>query len=205
MIEILVADLSPVRPVRRSIGALWVGSAIALCTAIVAASFGLRDDIIALQPANIVAFRSLALILVGAATLVTALSSARPGVGGRSREWIWAMVAATLPAWALWGAIGGDAGWDHVISNSVPWCLGISLACAAIIGSVTTLWLRRGAVTEPERVAWFVGLSAGACGTFAYNLTCPSTSVYYAGLWYTVAVTISAVSARIILPRLLRW
>ncbi len=206
VIEILIADLAPVQPIQPSTGALWIGTAIAACTAIVAASFGVRADILALQPANIVLYRSLALIVVGIATCAAAISSARPGVGGRSREWIWAMLAASsVPILALWGASQGNAAWGYVISNSVPRCLGVSLACAAIIGGITTLWLRRGAVTEPERTAWLIGISAGASGTFAYNLTCPSTTVYYAGLWYTLAVGISAVAARIILPRFLRW
>jgi hypothetical protein len=92
-----------------------------------------------------------------------------------------------------------------VLGDSVPWCFGISLSAATIIGGTMTLWLRRGAVTEPERAGLLTGLAAGAIGTFAYNLTCPSGSVYYAGLWYSLTVLLCGGFGRMLLPRLLRW
>ncbi len=205
LLDQLVADLAPVRVLRPSQGGALVIASSALCVAAVAGLWGLRGDIMALAPTDIVLIRSAALLLLGAAALVAALTSARPGVGQRS-GWLWALLAAaTLPAAALWGAATGNAQLSDVISASVPWCFGISLSTATLIGAVITGWLRRGAVTEPVRAAWLTGVAAGAFGTFAYSLHCPSSTIYYAGLWYTAAVAISAVTARLVLPRLLRW
>jgi hypothetical protein len=39
----------------------------------------------------------------------------------------------------------------------------------------------------------------------AYSLTCPSNSIAYAGLWYSLAVLGTAVICRLAVPRLLRW
>ncbi len=202
----LVADLTPVRVQRPRHGGVLAIASAALCVAAVATLWGLRADVTALAPSGIVLIRSAALLLLGAATVTAALVSARPGVGGRAHGWPWALLAAaTLPAAALWGALNGDARASDVISSSVPWCFGISLSGAAVIAATITAWLRRGAVTEPVRAAWLTGIAAGAFGTFAYSLHCPSTTIYYTGLWYTATVAISAVVARVVLPRLLRW
>jgi hypothetical protein len=206
LIDTLVADLMPVRRVSQRDGAVLTLATAALCTIIVAALFGLRADVSAFSPATIVIARSAALLLLGTAAGVAALAAARPEVGRHNSGWIWAaLAAAAFPALALWGALTGDARLGHVLSDSVPWCFGISLSSAGMIGAAMTVWLRRGAVTQPERAGLLTGLAAGAFGTFAYNLTCPSGTVYYAGLWYSATVLISAVLGRLLLPRLLRW
>jgi hypothetical protein len=206
LLDDLVADLSPVRLIRPRQGGLLVVAAVTLCATAVAALWGFRSDVVALAPANIVILRSAALLLVGTATLAAALISARPGVGGRAQGWQWAVLAAgAIPVAALWGALHGEARLTDVMSNSVPWCFAISLSSAAVIATTITAWLRRGAVTEPNRAAWLTGIAAGALGTFAYNLHCPSSTIFYTGLWYTLTVMISAVASRLILPRLLRW
>jgi hypothetical protein len=206
LIDSLIADLGPVSRLDMRHGALLTLAVAAFCTAIVAAIFGVRADVSALSPAAIVVARSAALLLLGAATAIAAVGAARPEVGRHSGGWLWAaFAAAAIPALALWGTLTGDARLGQVMSDSVPWCFGISLSSAALIGTAMTLWLRRGAVTEPERAGLLTGLAAGALGTFAYNLTCPSGSVYYAGLWYSLTVLVSAGLGRLLLPRFLRW
>lgn len=206
LIDSLVADLSPVRAIRQRDGGLLVLASVALCVVTVIALFGLRTDIVAFAPSGIVIARTAALLLVGIAATAAALTAVRPGVGNRSHGWLWALVAAAaLPAAAVLGALNGEARIGNVVSSSVPWCFAVSLSAAALIGGAMTRWLRTGAVTEPKRAAWLVGLAAGAFGTFAYSLYCPSSSIYYAGLWYTLSVGVSAVAGRCIVPGLLRW
>jgi hypothetical protein len=206
LLDELVADLAPVRVFRPVVGAMLAGSATLICTLAVGLLWDLRDDVVAFTPASIVLLRGAALLLVGTATLAAALISARPGVGGRAQGWQWAaLAAATIPAAALWGALNGEARLSDVMSDSVPWCFGISLTSAAVIAATITLWLRRGAVTEPTRAAWLTGLAAGAFGTFVYSLHCPSSTIFYTGLWYTATVCVSALAGRLCLPRLLRW
>ncbi|MBU6207998.1 MAG: DUF1109 family protein, partial [Alphaproteobacteria bacterium] len=55
------------------------------------------------------------------------------------------------------------------------------------------------------RAGWLVGLASGSFGTFAYSLNCPSNSIYYIGLIYSLAVGVCAVTGRLIVPRIIRW
>ena len=131
------------------------------------------------------------------------------GCGAHSSRdgWRWALAAALLfPATSLALVLGGTPFPDGVLhASSAPWCLGISLASALTIGSMLTAWLRRGAVTELNRAGWLTGLAAGGLGTFVYNLGCARNSVHYVALWYGLAVGISAVAGRLLVPRALRW
>jgi hypothetical protein len=206
LIDALTADLAPVRLWSLRDGLLLILFAALLCVAVVAATFGVRADVVAFSPAAIVVARSAALLLLGIATAIAALAAARPEVGRHGGGWVWAaLAAAAIPALALWGALTGEARLDQIVSDSVPWCFGISLSSALLIGTAMTLWLRRGAVTQPERAGLLTGLAAGALGTFAYNLNCPSDSVYYAGLWYSLTVLLSGGLGWLLLPRFLRW
>ncbi len=205
-IDNLVADLAPVKAIRPRDGVVLVAAASIVCIMLVALLFGMRADVMSLNPAPLLLARSAALLLVGTATTAAALAACRPGVGARSTGWGWALgAAALLPIMALVGALRGEAHLAEVMTRSVLWCFGISLTSAGAIAGVMTLWLRRGAVTEPQRTAWLIGLAAGAFGTFSYNLHCPSSTLSYAGLWYPLAVLVSAGLARLIVPPLLRW
>lgn len=73
------------------------------------------------------------------------------------------------------------------------------------MGCALALWLRRGAVIDLARAGWLVGLAAGAFGTLAYCLHCPSASIHYIALWYSLAAALCAVVGRLSVPRLLRW
>ncbi|KPP92923.1 hypothetical protein SAMN04515621_2730 [Erythrobacter sp. HL-111] len=206
-IDDLVADLAPVRRVRKRTGLLLVAAATLLAFAVTAPLFGLRPDLVALEPAEIVLLRSGTLLLMGAAAALAVTASASPGVGSRREGWRWALGAALLfPVTSLALTLGGAPFPVAILTaGSVPYCLGISLSSALAIGGVLTLWLRRGAVTERRRAGWLTGLAAGALGTFVYNLGCPSDSVHYVALWYGLAVASAAFLGRLAVPRMLRW
>lgn len=203
-IDALVADLVPVRRVSPRDGMLiTLGLAVVVVT-VVTLLFGLRDDIAAGHPAPIVVLRSGALLLLGFAAALAATESAQPAVGAESNGWPWALGAALL--------FPVSATILVIYEGALPYsdfgglnCLGISLASALVVGAGLTSWLRPGASVAPERVGWLVGLAAGAFGTFAYSCHCPSESIYYIGLWYSLAVAISAALGRLIVPRLIRW
>jgi len=206
-IDRLVADLKPVRRLSPAGGFLIVGLATLAAVGATALGFGLRPDVAALRPAEIVLLRSGALLLIGLATAAAVIASARPGVGARQEGWRWALAAGALfPATSLLLSLGGSGFPAYVLTaESVPYCLGISLTSALVIGAGLIGWLRCGAVTELARAGWLTGLAAGAFGTFAYNLYCPSMTVHYAAIWYVVTVGASAALGRLIVPRLLRW
>lgn len=206
-IEDLVADLQPVRRQSARVGFLLIAGGMVVALLATGFGFGFRPDVLALRPAEIVLLRSGALLLVGLASAVAVIASARPGVGSRREGWRWALAAAALfPLTSLALTLSGQAFPTWILtSRSAAYCVGISLAAALVIGAPLVLWLRRGAVTERTRAGWLTGLTAGALGVFVYSLACPSTTIHYAAVWYTLTVAAAALLGRLIVPRLLRW
>ncbi|WP_066550183.1 MULTISPECIES: DUF1109 domain-containing protein [unclassified Sphingomonas] len=206
-IDDLVADLRPVRRTSPRVGMIvTLGGTLAaiVATALVT---GLRYDIVMLQPAELVLVRSGLLLLIGLAAMATVVGSARPEIGGRRDGWRWTLLAgALLPlASATTMLRTGTMPVNEIAGPDVIVCFAVSLASALLIGGGLIAWLRRGAVTDAARAGWLVGLAAGALGTFAYNLHCPSNSVHFAAIWYTLAVAVSAGIGRLVGPQLLRW
>ena len=210
-IESLVADLAPVRRVRARSGLMAVLGATALAILAVFTMFGFRPDIVAGEPHPMVMMRGGMLALLGLAATVAAIAAARPAVGQGQNGWLWALAAAALaPITAIvlfvWHMMSGlPFGTGAMDFHYAPYCVGTSLSSALLIGAALTLWLRGGAPTALNRAGWLVGLAAGGFGTFAYSLHCPSESIYYIGLWYTVSVTLCATIGRLIVPPLIRW
>lgn len=207
LLDRLAGDLQPVRRIDPKSGWLIAAVGTAVAVAVVAAEFGLRDDVMAGEPLGIVMLRAGALLLLGFAALAAVVDSARPRVGRRSSSgWKWALAgAAMFPVVALMVTMSKGMPMDDIMSESAPYCLGISFFSALAIGGAVTAWLRRGAVTVLERTGWLTGLAAGAFGTFAYSLHCPSATITYIGLWYTLAIMLCAVVGRVLVPRVLRW
>lgn len=206
-IDALVADLSPVRRLSGVRAAALLTGMTGAAVFVTAAVVGLRSDVMMLRPSEIVVLRSAALLLLGIAAASAVIASARPSIGGRRGEWRWALATAALfPAASLLLTLNsGTIPTDALFGANPLACLTISIAAALAIGGSLVGWLRRGAVTELTRGGWLVGLAAGALGTFAYSLHCPSTSVHYIGAWYSLAIAISAGIGRLTVPSLLRW
>ena len=203
----LVADLAPVRRVSPlHAWALALGGT-ALAIAAIAMRYGLRADIAAGHPAGLVMLRGGILLLLGCAALAAVIAAARPGVGMASHGWRWALGAALLfPAVTVLLALSeGAMPAEELASANGPWCLGLGGGSGLAIGAALTLWLRQGAPVALSRVGWLTGLAAGAFGTFAYSLHCPSESVAYVGIWYVAAIGLCSAAGRLFVPRLVRW
>lgn len=210
-IDALVAELKPIRRVRPVEGLALVGGSLALVALTVILYYGLRPDILSGGPHPLVVIRSGMLALLGTATAVAATAAARPAVGQGQDGWVWALAAAALlPVAAvilfiyhtLTGTPFPPGAFNFTYAS---WCLGIGCGGALLIGSVLTLWLRKGAATALNRAGWLVGIASGSFGAFSYSLHCLSNSIYYVGLFYTAVVAISAVAGRLAVPRLIRW
>lgn len=206
-IDALVADLQPIKPVVPRDGMMITLGLTAVALAIIVARYGLRPDIAAGHPAPLVVLRSGALLLLGFAAALAATAAARPAVGPVNNGWLWALGAALLfPVSAVIVILFDGAVPSREIMRPMPlYCLAISVAAAGVIGAGLTWWLRRGAVVQLSRTGWLVGLAGGAFGTFAYSCHCPTVSLPYIGLWYTLAVALSAGLGRLLVPRLIRW
>ncbi len=206
-IDALVAELAPVRPLAPREAWYGVAGATAVAVTLIAATFGLRNDVLAGTPDPIVMIRAGILLLLGIASTIAVTTSARPAIGQTSDGWRWALAAAALfPLTSMGLALNAGAFPMAIVkASSGPYCLGLSGLSAVLIGGPLVAWLRRGAPTAIYRASWLTGLAAGSFGTFAYSLHCPSDTVHYIGLWYTLAIGLVACLARLIVPRLIRW
>jgi hypothetical protein len=169
--------------------------------------FGLRDDVTTGHAQPIVILRGGVLLVLGMSALAAVIASARPSVGQISNGWRWALgMAALFPVTSLILMLGdGALPLGTFSADSARYCIGISLSSAILIGAAVVSWLRMGAPTDLPRVGWLTGLAAGSFGTFAYALHCPSATVHYIGIWYTLAIGLCAVLGRITVPHFVRW
>ncbi len=210
-IDALVANLKPVRRIKPGQGLALVVGAAGLVTLAVILKYGARADIVAGSPHPMVVIRGGMLVLLGTATALAATAAARPAVRQGQDGWLWALAAAALlPLTAIilyfyHVATGAPFEADALDFRYAPWCLELGLSGALVLGGVLTAWLRRGAPTALDRAGWLVGIASGSFGAFAYSLHCPSNSIFYVGIFYTAVVAISAVMARLVVPRLIRW
>jgi hypothetical protein len=194
-LQMLVDDLQPVRPMnwRRAMIAPLVLAAI--CMVLIGTLAGFRADLMAGNPHPIFLLRGGLLLLL-----------ASPGVGNHGHGWKIALAAALLvPFAALVLTLTGQPVDAFAYARSGMECLGYSMATAIVTATPMVLWLRKGAPVSPERAGWLTGLAAGGLGAFAYGFHCPFNSLVYIGIWYGLAVAVSAVAARLIVPRLIRW
>jgi hypothetical protein len=207
----LVNDLVPVRVIKRRDTLLLVAGATFVASVIVALTYGMRSDVLAGNPHPIVIIRAGLLLLLGLATTLAVAAVARPSVGKPQNGWMWALAAAAVLPFAavckfvyLYAA-GQSLDTFMLDFEFGPRCLMISSLSALWIASFMTWWLRRGAPIALNRAGWLVGIAAGSFGTFSFNVYCNSVSIFYIGLWYSLAVTICAIAGRLIVPRLIRW
>ncbi|WP_373487219.1 NrsF family protein [Blastomonas sp.] len=211
-VSVLADDIAPVTPMRLRTGLMLTALMSIIATVAVALAMGVREDVAALSPDRMFMIRAGALLMIGVAAAVAALSTATPRIGRPTpKAWKWAlMLAGLLPLGALISLLNAPSHDAQSLQAKLDpqyglECLRISALCALGIAAVMVLWLRRGAPTSPERTAWLIGLAAGAFGASAYSVYCPATTLVYIGTWYSLAVAMCAVAGRIILPPLLRW
>jgi hypothetical protein len=206
LIKLLVAEHQHVRPFSAKPG--WAFAAVGVCVAAFAThlAFGFRADLLAGAPHDIVVIRGAVLLVLGIAALAATVSMARPGVGNHADGWLWvALVAALFPLYALLSALTGQFPVGVIYASSGIRCLWASGAIGIVIASGLVIWLRTAAPVRPKRLGWSVGIASGSLATLAYSFACPSNSIAYAGLWYTLAVLGTAVLCRLAVPRLLHW
>jgi hypothetical protein len=205
-IQQLVDDLEPVRSLRpkQSMAAsLIITGAILL---LITLWLGPREDMMAGKPDSMFLLRGGILLLLGLANGYAAIAMASPSVGRQGSGWQIALAAAALfPLAALIVAMSAGPADAMAATQTGLQCLRMSVMGGLATAVPMVLHLRRGAPTSPERAGWLIGIASGGLGAFAYGFHCPFNSIIYIGLWYTLAVGISAVIGRLVVPRLIRW
>jgi hypothetical protein len=210
-VSALVDDLSPVRVVRRRDNLLLTSGATLLAALAIVMTYGIRSDLMAGDPHPIVMIRAGLLLLLGLAATLAVAAAAQPSVGKPQNGWMWALAAAAVFPIAALGKFLFLYGSGQPLAMFLAdfeyglRCLGLSLGSALWIGGLISWWLRHGAPISLNRTGWLVGIAAGSLGTFSFNVYCNSISLYYIGLWYSLAVLISAVMGRLIVPHIIRW
>ncbi len=212
LIDTLVDDLRPTRPLRRSHdAAILAGLAIAEILLFVWLR-GMRSDVH--EAMLTMAFwwkaGSLAVIavLAAAATLVSLdpAANSRPGLAGLWRAILVALPAMLALGWLLdAGAVGRAAlvarlEWREGVACLVNVLL-LSLPFALALGVL----IRRGASVQPARTALAAGLAAAGFGAFVFAFHCNHDDPLYVAVWYGGAVAGIGGLARLIVPRLTRW
>lgn len=204
LIDSLVEDAGPVRPVSAVTGRLLLLAVGMATLAVMHALAGFRDDMLRLSPDPEVALAAGLMALLAVAAGLAAVRMARPQVGAPSAGAPWALMALlVVPIVALGGLASGSIPLSQ-IGPGVD-CLGAGLAASVATLGFLAWWQKRGAPVNPPRAAWLAGLAAGAIGSLAVTLECPTDGLGHIGLWHVAVTLIAGIAARIALPPLLRW
>lgn len=206
-LEGLVADLKPVRPLRRSAGMVWAVLALIAGPPLLGLAYHLRADLSALRPDPLFVISAGLFLALALSSAWAVVDMARPWVGMRREGWGWsAAMAGVLPLGAL-----GLAAIDWLRSEPVAidaggyTCLALGCAAALMTLAVLVVWLRRGAPSSPRRAGLVSGVASGAAGIFAVSLYCPHNELLHIGLWHGAAVAAMGLAGFGLVPRLIRW
>lgn len=207
LIDGLVNELRPVRPMRFSSGFGLTLAGLVLASGTVLSMSSLRPDLAAGSPAPMLVVELGLFLLLGLAAALAVVAMARPRVGTDHDGWKWAAaMTALLPLAGLTTLLdqAGSLVMADFVRNGMD-CLLVGLASGLATFVALTLWLRRGAPTYPEQAGLLVGIAAGSFGIFAASLHCPSNDMLHIGIWHAMAVAIGGLTGRLIVPRLVRW
>ena len=207
LIEALVADLRPVKPLSFGLGMLAAAAGAALALAGVSIFAGLRADFL-IGPHDPVFLISTGIFLMlGIAASVAVVGMSRPQVGSEHGGWVWAAaMAALLPLTAIvvWLFRPADSMSGNFVDHGTA-CLLAGCGFGIFVGAALTFWLRRGAPTSAALAGLLTGIAAGSLGTFAFSLHCTYNDIVHIGLWHGAVVAVSAAVGRLIIPTLVRW
>lgn len=206
LIDRLSGEAAAVQPMKSSRGRLLLAAVAALSVAMAYEVYGLREDVMAMNPPPMLAVSLGLFAILAIAAGSSAVRMARPQVGAGQSGAPWALAATMLlPLTALISLYSNPSMASGLGTHQGMRCLTFGLVTGSATLAFLTLWLRKGAPVAPERSAWFAGLAAGAVGAFANSLECPVDSIAHLGLWHVGEVILGGLIGRLVLPPLLRW
>jgi hypothetical protein len=205
LIEHLSEDAAPVRVQRDFDGRLGLGLIAAATIAAIALKFGIRPDLVDLTgggrylPIGLMA-------LLAVASGYHAIRLARPQVGAPAPGLGWLVAAlAILPLGAAIAIVAEPHRASELAVRPGLRCLEFGLLAGLAAIAFLAAWLRRGASVVPTQAAWLAGLCAGAIGSLGVSLECGFPSLLHLDVWHVAVIPAMAVTARLALPRLVRW
>lgn len=201
----LVATAEPVTPRRVHVEVLAL-AAVALVQ-LVGVSFYFGTDKVAMALGGGTPMLTKLVVFGGMAIGMTGLA-------------LWSLAPATrhlstIAAIGLGAAtVVGLAGLEWSVGSSVQGtiypqygvrCFFSILSLSMPVTLLLSLFMARGASTQPRTTALMIGLAGGSWGAFAYAVQCPFVSVWYLGVWYVGGVAMVSAVAAVLLPRFARW
>jgi hypothetical protein len=207
LIDALVADLEPVRPLHRAEGGALVLAAVMLTALLVAGINGLADNVRGGTVSPMFLLANGLLLLLGIAASASTIAMASPRVGNRHDGPGWAMaMAGVFPVVTVILLAVHHADWPHVLDVAQGWhCFVEATLTSLLIAGALLFWLRRGAPVSPRTAGLHLGVGATALGTAVFGMSCPVDSIYHLGIWHVLPVALGALVGRFLAPTLLRW
>ncbi len=208
VIDRLVSELAPVRPISLRRDALVLGALAVAEVALFVLLGQARPDLdqAMLLPSFWWKLGSMALLAV--IGVVAALHSFVPTGSSRRGLRLFAIVTvlALVAGWAVdvWQAGGG------AFVARLMWHNGLNCVFAMVVLSLPpaialAIMMRRGAPTDRGASAWAAGLASAAWGTAVFVLNCPHDDPLYLAFWYIVGCAMIAFATRQILMLVARW
>jgi hypothetical protein len=204
LIEELVTETAPAKPVPRSFLWMSVSGCVALMVAMIILKFSLRSDLATFHFTTPLLWKLLTTAGVGLALTQLVLSAAQPQFRIRPLQLVPALLlgaAFIAPGFVAWVAKGAP--------NPALVGYGTCLASITVLGLMQLagflMWLRHGAPTHAKQAGFIAGLAAGAWASFAYSVFCSHDQMFYAATWYTLATLLLGVVGAVLAPRLCKW
>ena len=203
----LVADLSPIAPLRKRGGMALAVLALGGGTTGMLLLHGLRTDLAAGRPDAMVLISSGLFLVLALASSWAVVDMARPFVGARREGWGWtALMAGVLPGAALvLIAAARLQGRPSGLELDGWSCMSLGLGWGMVAAAALVLWLRRGAPSRLDHAGLLTGVAAGAAGIFAVSLYCPHNDLVHIGVWHGLTVVLAGIAGRLVIPRLIAW
>jgi len=208
MIDRLVSDLAPVRPIslRRYAATLAALGVVEVALFVVLGQARPDLDRAMLLPSFWWKLGGMAFL--AAIAVVATLRSFRPTESPRRGLHLFAIVGA-LVLLAGWGVDVQQTG-RETLAARLMWRDGIECVFAMVVLSLPPaialgMMMRRGAAVDRGASAWAAGLASAAWGAVVFVLNCPHDDPLYVAVWYGVGCALIAFATRRILPMVARW
>jgi hypothetical protein len=195
LIDSLVADLTPVKPLRASRFWLLVAGGIALSVGGLVASLGMRPEVARVALTPVMFWKFAATLLLGLTLSVLVLRHSRPGQKTGHIDVLLVLLALGL----FW--LPGLTGlmWSNgagVVGERFSGCLKFVSLAALLPLAGFMIWLRQAAPVQLLVAGALAGCAAGAFGGFAFAWYCPHDAYQYVSVYYSLpALWLSALGA----------
>jgi hypothetical protein len=208
LIAALADKTAPVRRVHPAEGSALIALATLAAALAMIALFDFWHGIASGQASPFFWITNGLLLLLGAASTMALVVGALPRVGARPNApgWTLAMLGVLPLAAIIRIAKAPDIHAHSGLTDPYGWhCVSSALVAALVVGAAAVLFMRRGAPVAIVRQAWLTGLTAGSLGSLAFGMTCPLDGIAHLGIWHVAPVPLAALTARLIVPPLIRW